>query len=409
MRMMGWRVSSLRSVRACGRAVLPHAKGADGNAHVRTYLRGDNTLGVSIGGLCSCGSRNCARCAGVIARQRAIQLAEGLDWWLNTPWADGQSVGYERCALFLTLTVRHGLEDSASDLINAVSRARTALTAGTAYRGGPRFAGDRQRYGIAGWCHTIENTWNPVNGHHIHLHSIILLARIPTVEEYIALGKRLFGRWAGSLAKSGYDCDMNHGGFNMELISDGRTASGRLAEYVTKDTAEHAAFELLNGRGKHGRSQSMTYFGMQAMIAQDPACRRFWFSLPKECTTQWADERTLMVINTQTGEIVDERRINNPNLRLLRVTHEIEQALKGRRMVTYSYRCRKPDNPLDMAWNEFLDRANPDRRTDEQLANARDDFGTEVMRIRAGEWYERYVRYPERIIALLDRVRTEND
>lgn len=409
MRVMGWRTSSLRSVRACGRSVLPPSDHADGNAHVKTYIRSDGSIGVSIGGLCSCGSRNCARCAGVIARQRALQLADGLDWWLNAPYTNADGRTSRRCALFLTLTVRHSLDDTPADLIDAVSHARSALTNGTPYRGGRRFIGDRDRHGIAGWVNTIENTWNPVNGHHIHLHAIVLLARIPTVEEYVRLGRRLFGRWAASLVKDGFDCDMNHGGFSLRLVSDTATAGEALAEYVCKDTAEHAAFELLNGQGKHGRNGSMTYFGMLAQIANDPKASRFWFALPKGGKAIWPDANTLMVADALTGEIIGDYPVNNPTLRLLRITHETEQALKGRRMVTYSHRAKDAVNPLDTAWNKFLDKARPDDQTDEQLADNRADLGSDVMEIRPGQWYEQYVTHPERIFELLDNTRRQAD
>ncbi|NMM93429.1 RepA [Bifidobacterium sp. DSM 109957] len=365
---------------------------------VRMIVHQDLTAaGVSLGNLVACKSRSCPRCAGVIAHERSEELARGLRWWLEYPGREESRP--MRCALFITFTVQHSMQDDAQSLMDAVSHGRTALTAGAAYRGNSHFIGDRKRFGIAGWVHTIENTWNPVNGHHVHLHSIVLLDRAPTVDEYQQLVIRLFTRWERSLEKDGYTCDFNKG-YSVEFVSDSHTAATKLAEYVTKDTAERAAFELLNGQGKHGRHGSMTMFQILARLALDDGTQRFWFPLTKQTRPLWLDDSTLAIVNAESGEVVREYPVAG-NLKLLRVVHEIEQALKGRRLMTFSKRSTKPACELDTLWNEFLDRTRMEELTDEQIADRRDTHSYYSQLISADDWYHTYVRNPEKIFELV--------
>lgn len=396
MRAMEWRMSSLRSARACGRVLRGEEARGDGFVSVRLFDRSDGSCGAALGNLVACKSKSCPRCAGVVAHERARQLAQGLRWWLEYP-KEGEHRPM-RGALFITFTVQHSLDDDAQTLIDVLSRARTALTAGASYRGGKRYIGDRARFGIAGWVHTIENTWNPVNGHHIHLHSIVLLQRIPTVEEYQQLVVRLYSRWEKSLEKDGYHCDVNKG-YSVELVKEANDAALRLADYVTKDTAERAAFELANGQGKHGRNGSMTMFQILAELALDDNLRRFWFPLDGSEIVRWVDDN-LLVVNAVSGEIRREYPVKG-RLRLLKVIHESEQALKRRGLMTFSKRVKEPSGDLDELWNEFLDRTHSEDVTDDQIADRRDMHSFLLYKIDRYRWYANYVKKPENIFALI--------
>ncbi|MCI1869031.1 hypothetical protein [Bifidobacterium crudilactis] len=57
---------------------------------------------------------------------------------------------------------------------------------------------------------------------------------------------------------------------------------------------------------------------------------------------------------------------------------------------------------LDYLWNSFLARSKPDALSDEQLVERATAIGVTEQWISAYEWQEQYLKYPERVLGLLN-------
>ena len=124
--------SSLPSIRCCSRSPRPASTGGEGQLSVMQIGEGTGARRY-ISGLYHCGSRRCARCSQSIAAERVDQLSRGLDWFMHDGLGDG--IGHQ--VLFATFTIGHSFADLPDKLMDALGHARSALTAGGSWNGGP--------------------------------------------------------------------------------------------------------------------------------------------------------------------------------------------------------------------------------------------------------------------------------
>ncbi|MGP9489520.1 hypothetical protein ACT3R5_13220 [Glutamicibacter sp. AOP5-A2-7] len=90
--------------------------------------------------------------------------------------------------------------------------------------------GDKAKYGVLGWARAVEVT-RGVNGWHVHIHAVIVLAgRQQAHERAYALGRSMHVRWNKGIAKKGFTSSKEHG-LRVD-VSEG--AERQLAEYLAK-------------------------------------------------------------------------------------------------------------------------------------------------------------------------------
>lgn len=114
-------------------------------------------------GVQSCASVwSCACCGSRIREHRSGEVQDAAAWWEKQ---GGQF-------LFLTLTVRHWIEDSLEHSMDVLTRAFTATINGAPWK---RFS---RRHGIRHWIKAQEVTLGWQNGWHAHLH-VLLFVDLP--------------------------------------------------------------------------------------------------------------------------------------------------------------------------------------------------------------------------------------
>lgn len=419
-----WEMSTLRSVRGCGRNLRFGLTAEDGVG----VKRGEDSAGYSR--LSTCGSPwACPRCSAVISVQRAEQIASALDF--NS--AAGGS------AYFLTLTMRHDREHGLQELWDSLQSGWRAVFGSPEYRGapgrrkkdgtrGPDRIGEKERFGILGTLRTVEATHGE-NGWHLHIHAIMFMQDDPfeCEEQEQSYADALFRRWSKGVTSAGLPAPLREHGIDFRRIADG--GEQFLADYLTKNSADSSApsetltpsmqagLEAAAGQiTKKGRKGGRVPFQiLRDAIEEDnlnPVKDRYHWYKPSGwdemdlddgkawvCTNPSSEDcGTVREVNRKTGTVFS---IPSGDFALW---HEWEQASRGRRQILWSQRIKDPETERDLRWNALLDaRGDEADSTDESLADREID-GIDIAGIDYGDWFTRMTRKPSLLYDLLETV-----
>lgn len=390
MQYASWRMSSQTSIRACKKFTSRGGKQRTPVVTLNQYTRDDGTQKRYFGGLHRCGSRQCPRCAQIIAIERARQLANGLTYWFTSTNAGGQNRG----VAFLTLTMKHSMDDQLGRLLTALRAAKDAMFGGYPYLSD---RGIRQRFRIAGVASTIEVTWGR-HGYHPHLHILLMIDRPTTAIDLARLGVALHYRWERFLATQGIEADLGH--TDVRPVQGLDDSARYVAAYLNKNAPYRIAHELTGEANKKARTKhGWTFFELLGMLSLDRASLR-WFPLQPGQQVDWDTPEHMTITDQKTGEIIRAYPMHGVN-RMWRIIHELEHALKGVQTFRFGNRPRKLDDPLDRAWNDFLDHTGPSAEDDQALVDNRTAMGHTIKTITAEHWLSDYTTNIERIIAEL--------
>lgn len=385
-----WRMSSQQSIRSCSKFVSGNSA-YGGMAALRAIPQQDGSYKLQFGGLHRCKSGQCPRCSQILAISRAKQMEQGIKYWLSSNNEKGQNRGIA----FMTLTMGHNPTDSAEKLAHAISKARTALTAGGEYR--DRERGDRHNFQIAGIISRIEVTWSQRHGYHFHLHMLLMIDRPLTACDLVNLQARFHHRWKKALAKEGIEADIRQS--DIRPVDDFDDASQvLLSQYLNKTAPWNVAKEMTMETRKTGHTKrSWNYFELLTALCTDTSTNKQWFPLSKGENVTWDRPDHFIVSNQITGEIVTERYMHGKN-QLWRIIHELEAVMKTLRPYRISNKPRTQDSQLDRAWSAFLCNSHGLESNDASTVNQRTGVGEIVGYISPSEWMSNYVNHPENII-----------
>lgn len=382
MQNASWHMSSQTSIRACkkftrggadGRVVLTETDGVRGN-RVRHFS-----------GLRLCGSRQCPRCAQIIAMERARQLEAGLRYWFTSTNEGGQNRG----VVFLTLTMKHSNDDQLDHLLTALKTAKDAVFRNYAYT---NVRGIRQRFRIAGTASTIEVTWGHKNGWHPHLHLLLMLDRPTTAEDIARLGIALYECWKHALQRLGIDTSLSHTDIRPVRNDD---SARYVAAYLNKSAPYRIAQEMTSQNKRARSSGGWTFFELLAALCLDRHVMT-WIPLQVGQQIKWESDDIMNIIDASTGEITRSYNVHGPS-RLWRIIHELEASLKGVQTFRFGNRPKHIDTSLDRAWNAFLDHINS-ADDDRSIVDNRHAVGQVIKYIRPDTWLAEYVPNIEKII-----------
>ncbi|WP_278802645.1 hypothetical protein, partial [Bifidobacterium pullorum] len=115
----------------------------------------------------------------------------------------------------------------------------------------------------------------------------------------------------------------------------------------------------------------------------------------------WDTTEHMTIIDPKTGEIIQEYPMHGVN-RMWRIIHELEQALKGVQTFRLGNRPQKLGDPLDNAWNDFLDHTGHSADDDKTLVDNRTTMGQTIKTITAEHWLADYTTNIDRIITELN-------
>ena len=205
----------------------------------------------SLGGLAVCGNAwVCPVCASRIARRRADEVRDLIR----------KAQSEKLCVEMVTLTVPHGLGDSAKFLSDSVAAAWRNLTAHRSWKskGGPRsLPGIKNRVNLRGYVRALEVT-HGANGWHPHLH-IIFVSEFSLMPHRV----RIWELWSSVCVSLGLGQPSLERGVD---IQDGEQAGEYLCKYSDdgellhtkqgKEIAWDAADELTLANKKSGRNGS---------------------------------------------------------------------------------------------------------------------------------------------------------
>lgn len=202
-----WLLTSLKSVRGCGRSLVR------GESAVSVNRSGD---GSGYGGLARCSSvSSCPVCSARIRQGRADQIdAAGLEW-LNR---GGQLA-------FLTLTMPHDRPDPLEGTLSALKQGWRDVQQNKAFR-----AAKVGR--LFGQVRAIEVTRGE-SGWHPHMHILLFLEATVGSDGLDALTGAVTSAWNASILRSGFRSPSAAHGVNVQLV-ESRDQGKQLARYLTK-------------------------------------------------------------------------------------------------------------------------------------------------------------------------------
>jgi len=193
-----------------------------------------------------CKSTSCPGCS----FHRHVELVNRI-----VPALEGAAqAGYT--IFFWTVTLRHDFETEPGHLLRGFSKCWNATNTRL-----KRFIDkDDLEYF---WSR--DYTWSKINGHHFHLHGLLIVKRKMTVKEVAALQDELFSSWNKSAVRAGFG-ECSRDAFYLELVNAG-TMAPAVAKYVTKLTK--TAFETVSGDWKRGL-ESLSQFQMLEELHKAP-------------------------------------------------------------------------------------------------------------------------------------------
>lgn len=254
-------------------------------------------------GLWTCGLVwMCPECSVRIGAKRAEEVATVLAHHL----ADGGD------PLLITLTMRHYLGHSLADCLKALSVAWEKVTQGRAAQD------DYRMLGLRGWVRALEITHSVDNGWHVHLHILMVVEQGMSEEAIEALTGGWFSRWSAGLVKAGMPAPTEEHGVDVQRADPGAMAetSGSWARYVCKGLASEAV--MGSTKAARGTSRSIYELMRDATVG-----RRFE--------------------NPDTGEVVQLA-----DMQARALLAEYEEAIRGRKQLTWSQRSHDLRNGVDM-------------------------------------------------------------
>jgi len=212
-----------------------------------------------------CKSTSCPGCA----FHRNVELVNRLVPALEGAAVAGHSI------FFLTLTLRHDKTTEPEVLLKGFSKCwnatntrlkrflkkdvgRTDLKGGgleTDFPGGRDFE----------YFWARDYTWSKVNGHHFHLHGLLVVKNKMTVDQVAGLQEELFRSWNKAAVRDGFG-ECSRDAFYLELVNAGSMAPA-VSRYVAKLTK--TAFETVSGDWKRGK-ESLSQFQMLEQLHKTP-------------------------------------------------------------------------------------------------------------------------------------------
>ncbi len=203
-----------------------------------------------------CGVQTCASiwacptCSALIRARRAEEIQHAADWWENEQRGS---------FLFASFTVRHFLEDSLTDSMNALTKAYTRLIRGAPWK---RFSA---RHGIRHMIKAVEVTLSWRNGWHAHLHVLFLTDAVASKSALAEARGWLSDRWADMVVKEGGRRPSRERGVDLRPVQNGHI----VADYISK-VQEHdrepgrfkVGAEMARIDMKKGRLDSMVPFDL---------------------------------------------------------------------------------------------------------------------------------------------------
>ena len=193
-----------------------------------------------------------------ISRVRADEVSKAVETWkAKSPY---------HAVEFLTLTVQHSRGQSLKDVWNQVAVGWKGIIKGASWRGGARYAGDKNRFGIRHYCRSTEVTLGS-NGWHTHLHVLFFLQEGLALEERETLQERLFTRWKDAIVRAGYKAPNVKHGIKLEEAVKNQDAEA-MGAYMAKGSVVSIGYEIASGQQKKARfKNSRTPFQLLADIA----------------------------------------------------------------------------------------------------------------------------------------------
>lgn len=209
-----------------------------------------------LSGVAHCGSVwACPTCSPIIRRERAAEIAEGL----------GRHMESGGGALFVTLTVRHGLRDALRDTMDVLRDAWDRCNRSRSFKA------LKDELGVVGYVVAQEITYGR-HGWHAHRHYAFLTDR-PVEDGAVASAKaRFYACWAAAVGAVGGSTTFD--AFDLRPVDGGAEQIGR---YVTKISTgvEGLGREVALADVKAGRaSGSVTPF--QLLDLDGPEAEALW-------------------------------------------------------------------------------------------------------------------------------------
>lgn len=200
-----------------------------------------------LAGLSTCGSVwLCPVCSSKVSAQRADEVTRVIE--------AGMKSGLK--VYMATFTVRHDKWHSLEQIWNGIGKGWRAITSG---RTGQSLKAD---YGLTGWLKSVEVTWSPQNGWHVHLHVLMFLR--PSESSLEVLKMTLWKAWKRGISKEGLNAQANNGGFDFTEAQGG---VGALSHYLTKQ-ARSMAQEAVLGSEKLAKGENLTPFQIGAYAVE---------------------------------------------------------------------------------------------------------------------------------------------
>lgn len=207
-------------------------------------------------GVAHCGSVwACPTCSPIIRRERAAEIAEGL----------GRHMAAGGGALFVTLTVRHGIRDALRDTMDVLRDAWDRCNRSRAFRS---FKGE---LGVVGYVVAQEITYGR-HGWHAHRHYVLMTDAPVDAEDVPGIRARFYSHWAAAVEAVGGSTTFD--AFDLRAVDGGAEQVGK---YVTKltDGVEGLGREVALSDVKAGRAAgSVTPF--QMLDLDGPEAEALW-------------------------------------------------------------------------------------------------------------------------------------
>jgi hypothetical protein len=188
----------------------------------------------------------CPVCAAVVRAERAAEIQRAVEL----------HQGRGGSLVFVTLTMRHSVDDPLKVTLNAAIKGWQDLLRGKAWKT------HQERYGVTGYVRAVEITHGRENGWHPHIHALFFVDQPLTEEETGQWETSMFDRWSRYVVKHGGGMPTALRGIDVRAADKDGTV---VAQYLSKIQEappepkrqaignELARGDMKTGRGRHGR------------------------------------------------------------------------------------------------------------------------------------------------------------
>lgn len=180
----------------------------------------------------------CPICSTIIRSARARDLQTAADKWTDR----GHGL------VFITLTRPHAKSESLDTGMSVVTGSWTTLSASQQWRS------IKTSFAIIHWARSLEITWNPRHGWHVHLH--LLVFTDPQRTDCKRLQHMLLDLWNDILTRKGSRVAGKRHGIMVLPVA---TTPGSVGRYLSK-TPDHVGSEIVRMDTKTGRDKSISPF-----------------------------------------------------------------------------------------------------------------------------------------------------